>query len=231
MFSQLYKLLFPRSGRAFNLTPDSDTDKLISALSTTDELLQADSLAILDVILPDNNDFTSDDATDWERRLGIVQNPLSSLADRKLAIKRKMNHPGEIKARQSYLFLERELQAAGFNLYVYENRFLSGYDYITKTPTEFSLDPFPNYTVQLNDQQLGDFQLGNIWSNKVANSIYQEDDDPFDVGDNLRSTFFVGGGYNGDWANVPATRETELRQLILTIKPVQTVGFLLINYI
>src|SRR5690606_32537660 len=99
----------------------------------------ADALKIQDAQLPDNDGFTADDATDWERRLGMIYSPLVPLADRKLAILRKMNHPGTIKARQNWLYVEGQLRAAGFDVYVHENRFddgMGGYD--TKTPVELS---------------------------------------------------------------------------------------------
>ena len=225
---QLSKQLYPK-GRAFKMPEFGDLEKLHIALSEVETVAYQDGLSILNAILPDNNNFTSDDATEWEVRLGMIISG-ASLTDRKLAILRKMNHPGTIKTRQSYLYLEGQLQAAGFNVYVYENRFFDGYDWETKTPQEFSLDPYPNYTVQLNDHQLGDFQLGGIWSNKVANDILESKDDKFDLGNNLRSTFFIGAAYEGEWADVPLIRETEFRQLILKIKPVQTIAFLLVNY-
>lgn len=228
---KLTKQLYP-TGRAFWAPLGGDFDKLTSGLAASEERAYLDAVSILDSALPDNSNFTSQDATDWERRLGLVTNTLVTLSDRKLAIIRKMNHPGTIKTRQSYLYLQGQLQAAGFNVYVYENRFSDGMGgYTTKTPTEFSILPYPLGSVQHGDFQHGDAQHGGgFYGNKVANHISRSDDDSFSVGLNFRSTFFVGGPTAGTWAVVDVNREDEFRQLILKIKPVQTVGFLLVNF-
>lgn len=227
----LTRSLFPR-GRAFRMPAAGDWEKLTQALAKSEQRGYDDAVSVLNSALPDNDSFSSDDASAWERRLGIISNPSVALADRKLAIIRKMNHPGTIPARQHYLYLQGQLQAAGFDVYVYENRFPDYPDgYVTQTPGEFSDDPYPSFSFQYGDFQYGDFQYGGTWGNQIANSIYQSVDDNFDLGSNLRSTFFIGGPTPGSWANVDSGRELEFRQLILLIKPVQTVGFLLINYV
>jgi len=53
----------------------------------------------------------------------------------------------------------------------------------------------------------------------------------FNIGSNLTSTFFIGGAVLGDFVNVDLLRRDEFRQLILKTKPVQTVGYLLVDYI
>ena len=52
----------------------------------------------------------------------------------------------------------------------------------------------------------------------------------FDIGDNYKSTFFIGGAVLGDFANVPFQREKEFRQLVLKLKPDQTIAFIFINF-
>lgn len=226
--AQLTKQLYP-TGRAFKMPIGSFFEKYHTALNLSEDRAYRDALSILDSALPDNDNFTAEDATDWERRLGLISNELVSLADRKLAIKRKMNHPGDIAARQHYLYLEGQLQAAGFDVYVYENRFDDGFGgYITMNPSDVGLSGDP---VQLADGQLGDFQLGGAEFQIVANSIFQSIDASFDVGTNLRSTFFIGGTPIGTSADVDQERELEFRQLILKIKPAQTVAYLFVNYI
>jgi hypothetical protein len=79
--------------------------------------------------------------------------------------------------------------------------------------------------------QLGQQQLGYNWISLVANKITQIGDIGFDVGSKKRRTFFIGGETVGSFANVDANREKEFRELILKIKPVQTIGFLFINYV
>lgn len=228
----LTRQLLP-TGRAFKAPIGGAADKLYRGLARSEVRAYNDAVSILDAILPDNDNFSTEDATQWETRLGLISNPAVSLADRKLAILRKINHPGTIPARQHYLYLEKQLQDAGFNVYVHENRFPAYPDgYETKTPVDFSLTTYPTVDQQHGDQiQHGDVQHGGTYGNKIVNHIEQSLDDPFDLGSNLKSTFFVGGQTPGTYANVDTEREPEFRQLILRVKPVQTAGFLLINYV
>ncbi len=223
--------LFP-TGRAFWKRYGSDFDKLMSGLNASEARAYLDAVSIKDSSLPDNSNFSADDASAWETRLGLITNPLVALADRKLAIQRKMNHPGTIRARQNYRYLQEQLRAAGFDVYVYENRFPDGFGgYTTKTPTVFSLLPFPTSFVEHGDFEHGDIQHGNIYyGDKIVNAIENNGDKFFDLGTNLRSTFFIGGSTPGSWATVDVNREVEFRQLVLKIKPVQTIAFLLINF-
>ena len=245
-FLQLTKQLYPR-GRSFKLFTNSWFEKLHIGLAISEAKAYTDSVAILNSILPDNNNFTSDDATDWERRLGLVSNPLVPLEDRKLAIKRKMNHPGTIKARQHYLYIQGQLQQAGFNVYVYENfggELPADFIVIPEIASldEANLDEFnlgdattvyPNLfgVPNLDEFNLGEFNLDEeVYLNKIVNNIPTEADSYFDIGQTARATFFIGGPTDGSFANVPLVRRNEFRKLILTLKPVQNVGYLLINY-
>ena len=119
---KLGKTLYP-TGRAFKIPFGGVFDKLNSALSESEQRAFDDAVSILDSALPDNNNFTTGDATDWERRLGLITNPSVPLSDRKLAIIRKMRHPGNIPARQNFLYLQGQLQDAGFDVFVFENIF------------------------------------------------------------------------------------------------------------
>lgn len=227
---KLSRQLFP-TGRAFRLKDEAGI--LMRALSQSEKRAYNDALSIRDSALPDNANFSVDDATDWERRLGLITNSLVSLDDRKMAIQRKMNHPGNIPARQAAVYMEGQLQAAGFNVFVFANRFDDGIGgFETKTPEEFS-PGYPINDIEFSDDlEFGDdVEFGGIYANQIANSIYQEVDDFFDTGDNLVNTFFIGGEVAGDYADVDAEREIEFRQLILKLKPQHSAGFLLINYI
>src|SRR6478736_6437530 len=156
---KLTQKLFP-TGRAFKMPVGGYFDLLTDALTESEARAYADALSTLDSALPDNNNFTESDATSWETRLGLPTNISIPLADRKLAIMRKMNHPGTVKARENYRFMESQLQAAGFDVYVYENRFddgLGGWE--TMSPTDFSSEAYPSADVQLGDAQLGTFSL------------------------------------------------------------------------
>lgn len=223
---------FYPTGRAFRMPAFGYLESLHIALNMSEARAYNDAVSILSDILPDNDNFTEDDATDWERRLGLITNTSVSLSDRKKAIARKMNSPNRNPARQNYLYIEEQLQLAGFNVYVFENIFPDYPDgFITQTPEEVSGSPSIITPVQHGDFQHGDTQHGGFYNDKIVNYIDEVDDYPFDIGANYRCTFFIGGNPLGTFADVPATRHDEFRQLILTLKPVQTVGFLFINYV
>lgn len=232
ILKKLTRQLYP-SGRAFRIPDDGNIDLLNSSLCESEARFKAYADSVMYGILPDNSNFTADDASNWERRLGLPSNSLVSLADRKLAIERKMNHPGDIKARQHYLYLQGQLQAAGFDLYVYENRFAlypTGYE--TRNPLTVS-GGVGGVTKQHGQFQHGQLMHGQVYdpTKIIVNSIEESIDARFNVGSNLRSTFFIGANPVGTFANVDVNRKTELRQLILKIKPVQTVAYLFVNFV
>jgi uncharacterized protein YmfQ (DUF2313 family) len=246
---RLTQRLLP-TGRAWKMPPNGTFDRLVDALKVSEAQAVADAIGLLDAILPDNDNFTADDATQWERRLGMIVNTSTPLADRKAAIRRKMNHPGTIPARQHYLYIEGQLQAAGFDVWVHEN-------IPTVDPVAFGaaglgdIGQLGTYElgdgelgdgsdiifntiltqVQLGTFQLGQAQLGWAFNNKVANNIDPALDLYFDTGINYRSSFFVGGQVYGTFADVAASRESEFRQLILQLKQANTVAFIYINYV
>lgn len=227
---QLSKQLLPR-GRAFRAKEESNQERLLKALAQSDTRAFNDATSILTSLLPDNDSFTTEDATDWERRLAITSSSLVPLADRKLAIKRKMAAPGVNPAKGHYLWIQQQLQDAGFNVYVYENiqpTYPSGYTH--SNPYIWNGNIRSQY--QCGDAQCGDFQHGYYLNNIAARYILTSDDIHFDFGNSMASTFFIGAGPNtlGVYANVLATRETEFRQLILSLKQPQNIAILYINY-
>lgn len=227
----LTKQLYP-TGRAFKMPAGGSLEKLHLALIESEVQAYNDAIAIKNNILPDNTSFTADDATDWERRLGLITNSAVPLADRKLAIIRKMNAPGANPAKGHYLYLQDQLRKAGFDVYVFENRFGSyPSGFFTQTPLALTGDTGLITAIQHGDFQHGDAQHGGYYNNKVVNHIDEAKDLTFSIGNNYRSTFFIGGTPVGSFASVDADRKDEFRQLILKIKPVQTVAFLFINYI
>lgn len=226
---KLGKQLLP-TGRVWRTPKDGLFDKLQRGLAIGEARVHADAMSILDSALPDNENFTAADSTSWERRLGLITNTDNTLDIRKQVIRRKMAHPGTIKARQNYLYIEGQLQAAGFNVYLHENRFAYGDgSYYQLTPQQASGVALADF--QLGDAQLGDFQLGGDIDDKVVNYIDEDLDNIFNVGNNLKFTFFIGGPYLGQSADVPLNRKDEFRQLILRLKPVQCVAYLFINYV
>ena len=119
---KLSRQLLP-SGRAFRMPFGGFFEKLSFSLVESESRFLDDSFSILSSLLPDNSDFTTIDAAQWETRLGIITNESVSLDDRKSAISRKLAHPGTVKPRQNYVYLEGQLRQAGFDVYVHENRF------------------------------------------------------------------------------------------------------------
>lgn len=230
-FLKLTKQLYP-TGRVFNVQENGTLEKLHVSLIESEVQAYNDALAIFYSLLPDNDNFTVDDATDWERRLGLITNSLVSLADRKAAILRKLRFPGTNPAKQHYLYLENQLQLAGFDVYVFENRFPDYPDgYITKSPIELGAPSSVLEYVQHGTFEHGENEHGYVYNNKIANHIDEEKDLYFDIGNNFRSTFFIGGNPLGTYAEVPTARKNEFRQLVLKLKPVQTVALTFINYI
>lgn len=227
---KLTRQLLP-TGRAFSMPSGGYFETLTTALNKSLERAWNDAVSIKDAQLPDNANFTTDDATKWEGRLGLITNNAVPLSDRKMAIELKMNHPGTIKARQNWRYLQKQLQSAGFNVYVYENRFPlypSGYE--TQDPLTLS-GGIGGSLNQHGDFQHGDAEHGSGYNLKVVNSIDPDIDSSFDVGNSLRWTIFIGGNPVGTFANVDAAREKEFRQLILQKKPVEVVAFLFINFV
>ena len=229
-FKNTINQLLP-TGRAYKMPRNGWLYSLVYALSISLNKAYMDVLSTLDTIIPDNNNFDEEDASDWERRLGLPTNSNVSLADRKLAIYRKMRHPGNIPARQHYLYIQGQLQDAGFDVYVYENRFPDGGGgFETRSPfTVFG-------TGSGTDSQHGAFNHGQrnhgtYWQNKVANLLDQDRDSFFNTGSNLRSTFFISGDPVTTPAYVDVNRKKEFRQLILKLKPVQTVAYLNVVYV
>jgi hypothetical protein len=224
------RLLYP-TGRAWHMPEGSDLLRLHRGLGYSEAQMYDDSASIMDSLLPDNDRFTSDDATDWERRLGLVTNLATPLATRMAAIRRKMAAPGPQPAHGYYLYIQSQLQAAGFNVWVHENLF-------PLYPTgQEPVDPSTLYgTANLVSNRHGMFrhgqrQHGLFWNNRVINSIYQEVDDAFDMGGTYACTFFIGGQTLGTYASVQASREQEFRQLILSLKQTQLIALLYVNYI
>lgn len=227
-FMALTRQLFPR-GRVFNIPFGSRMERMLRGLSRAETDAWADAVSVLDSALPDNDNFTAQDATDWEQRLGLIAITDLSLTARKARIIRKMNHPGTIPARQNYRYMEAQLQAAGFDVYVFENKFDDGGGgFETRSPGEVSGSA--GTYVGHGSFNHGGTNHGNFYGQKVAINLDEQKDVTFNAGSRLRRTFFVGGTPVGQFADVPLARRQEFRELIFKIKPVQTVAWLFINY-
>jgi DNA-binding beta-propeller fold protein YncE/uncharacterized protein YmfQ (DUF2313 family) len=248
------------TGRAWWINFKTDLYNLYKGLSYSESRAVEYAESILDSILPDNDNFSTEDAANWESALGLIINENISLEERKAAILRKMQHPGNVPARQHYLYLEYQLQLAGFDVYVTENRFE------TATPGVYEvLDPDSinvSFVQMGAGSQFGRVQLGGGQGTAVYTILGNHiDESKEDVNLNdiisasqfgsaqmggatqlssglgysrdelLRSTIYISAKNLAGNANVPVNRKDEFRELILKIKPAHTVAFLFVNYV
>lgn len=208
-----------------------NSERMHQALAVSEARLYNDTKSTLSSLLPDNDNFTEEDATDWERRLGLTSSSLVPLEDRKAAIRRKMASPGVNPAKSAAKWLEYQLQQAGFDVYVYENiidLYPTGYERIS--PGEFNANILTD--LEYGDPEYGELEYGAYFNYIVANSIYNEEDvATFNGIQDFATSFFIGGATFGTYANVLATREAEFRQLILSQKQAQNIAFCYINFI
>jgi hypothetical protein len=216
---KLTKQLYP-TGRAFWMPKNGIFEKIHDALTLSESLAIEKLKTIYDSILADNENFTESDATNWERALGLFNQNELTLAIRKQSILRRYKHPGGILYRQSALYLQGQLQDAGFNVYVHENR-----------PTLYQFVSAIYGQVQYGQVNYGDTSI--VGYTIVANSLDEIEDSTFNLGnsDNQKELFFIGGSTFPNSANVDFLRKKEFRELILKIKPAHTVAILLINYV
>jgi hypothetical protein len=210
--------------------------RLHSAIGDVQEQTWNDALSILDSAIADNANFTIDDANDWYRRLGIYNSGTVALADMMAAINQKLNYPGEqIYGRSHYQFIEDQLQAAGFNVRVYENRFPLGPGWITKSP--YDILGGTTHVAQYGMAMYGSVQYGQLATSNVTKAVQylEESKDALyeaylATAYGYRNTFYISGYPINTFATVPAARKTEFRQLLLQLKPLQMCGFCFINY-
>jgi hypothetical protein len=218
--SQLYP-----TGRAWYGPENGIFENLHAAINLSFARLIKDSRLFLDSLFPDNPNFTSADATLWEYRLGLITNESLDLELRKSAIRRKLGHPNNVKARQSALFIEHQLQLAGFDVYIHEN-------------TQPYQTPGDIIAISLNSVQHGEptqhgsgTQHGSDGYSVIANSIREIESYAVGSADNLWATFFIGGQVLGDMATVPYNRLKEFKELVIKLKPAHLVAFTFINYV
>ena len=227
IYMNLVDDLYP-TGRAFMLPEGGVFEKLHEALNVSFLRLNNEARLTLDSNIPDNGNFTAKDAELWEYRLGLTVNPPIGLEARKQAIKRKMAYPSNQKYRQHPLFIQHQLQLAGFNVYIHENGFMENGERVYKRPDDI-IDLGFEPTQHGGGTQHGEnVQHGSAGFEVIANRITNDNYGPGD--ENLWATFFVGGEQLGQMATIPEKRQKEFRELVLKFKPAHTVAFLFINY-
>lgn len=229
IFANLVRQLYP-TGRAFYVKFDSIFYNFHLAINVSFLRVIRDAQLTIDSSLPDNENFSLADSELWEYRLGLNLADSLSLEERREAILRKMAYPANIRARQHPFFIQSQLQLAGFDVYVHENRFFEGGEWVFKSPEEVA-------SIALTASQHGEpsqhgdnFQHGSSQFSVIANLAIANES--FSVGENnLYATFFIGGQVLGDFASVPENRLVEFKELVLKLKPAQTVAFTFINFV
>ncbi len=205
---KLTKQLLP-TGRVWRLPYMGIFYKLLYALGKSEQKAVQFAYSTLYRILPDNDNFTADDATEWERRLaisgGVGYVPLSI---RKNIILRKYQFPGGFLNRQNYKYIEAQLQLAGFNVTVTEN----DQPLPIGGETVHSLNTLHSLSTLHGKAQL--------FSNLIANSINHGE--TFNI-DTYKGVFYIDGA-------IPVNSIAAFRQLVLTLKPVNTVAILRLIY-
>jgi len=227
--TKLIKQLLPK-GRAFRFPAGGNAAQTIDAVSEVYGAALTEVRGILDTVLPDNPNFTGADATIWEQRLGLAQYT-SDLTQRKQAIMRKLNFPGECLGRLSKNYFEAQLRTAGFDVYVHQNKFSDGQGGWTVINPGDGSGSYTQHGLAVHGihrHGSNGFPYDSRITNHV-NKIYEPTALYTDT--ELRATFFIGASVFPNFAYIPAERETEFRKLILTLKAQHTVGFLIVQYI
>lgn len=223
---KLTKQLYPIA-RAWIMKKGSFFEKIHEALAYSESRTRETLLSILTSIIPDNDSFTAEDALNFERGYGLYKQPSINLETRKEAILRKMKHPGTVLGRQSYLYIQGQLQEAGFDCYVHENRFGDPpaiFEFISAIYGSIFYGEVP---YGYNGGDFSQFE-------PVANHIDESKDAGYLPGNqqHQRYIFFIGGEIFPNPCYIEDTRKKEFRELILRLKPAQTVvGLLLAEYI
>jgi hypothetical protein len=219
---KISRQLFP-TGRAFKMPFYGFFEGLEKGLIRSEERLYNDSVSILDSSLPDNSNFGTDDASAWEARLGMIDGTGIDLPDRMLAITRKLQFPGQAKARLSVTWFRSQLQAAGFNVYVYENL-------DNASPYSIYGDVGELNYIEFGEYEFHETEFGQDYNNKIVNYIEEGADNNFDDGGTFRTSLIIGGPTVGSFGTVNVNRKEEFRQLILKLKGTQYIVYLFINY-
>lgn len=235
-FIKLERDLYP-SGDAFAMPTGGELETMSRALAIEKVEVNDTATNVLDVIYPDNDNFTIQDANDWYVRLGIYNSGSVSLDDMKLAIAERLGRLNEQYYRQDHAYITSKLVAAGFNVKIYENRFDLGggpHDLATQPPTAFLFGTFS--LAEIGSCTFAETEFGVTYDHitfpKVVDHVQESRDAGFFVYPNMRSTFYVAAPTAiTDYADVPLARKDEFRQLLIQLKPAQTVGYLIVNYI
>jgi hypothetical protein len=208
--------------------------RLHGVLSISFAQAYKDARGVQDAQLPDNAGFTIDDANLWYAWLGIYNSGLVPLDEMKDAIRQRMSFPKVPLDKQSPAYIQAQLRAAGFDVYVYKNKFDDGMGgFTTLTPAEIL--GIPVGSAIYGSVDYGEADYGETWATAgislIVNYIEDAKDADFAIGDNYKATFYIAGATVSTFADVPEVRHIEFRQLILKYKSLQMVGIMFVNYV
>jgi hypothetical protein len=218
----LVNQLYP-TGRAWYGTEGGVFDNLHGALNVSFLRVIESYKALINSSIPDNNNFSTDDAKFLEYKYGLITNESVSLTLRRSALARKIGHPNDIKARQSKSFIENQLRLAGFDVTVYENTLPY------RTPQEIAGLVIEETQHGDNTQHSDSTYHGSVTFDVIANKI--QPGESYGVGTNLWASFFIGGDTLGDVAIIPLERQREFRELVLKLKPAHLAAYIFINFV
>jgi len=221
--------LYP-TGRVWNLNEKSDFNKFHTAINKSFSDLIDFSSSLIDSMIPDNENFDSEDATWLEYNLGLTTNESLPLSLRKSNLLTKLAYPNNRTARQHYLYIEKVLNDYGFDVKVYENLFYNLDGSVYYVPPQDVILTSPGITQHGGDTQHGGATQHGFGSYSViANSMFDEE---YNIGglQNLWATFYIGGATFGDIAIIPESRKTEFRELVLKLKPAHLIAYTLIDF-
>ena len=205
---------------------------------------------------PDNPVFDEDDTENWERVFGLSPADSMTLEERRQVIIAKQQYPNGVIDRGHWKFIQDQLQANGFDVYIHENRTVAttfitqcGLSQCSETtqcgsqndPTEVfeAVEPDSSYTeicANFLEPELDATVFDSGGGTYCGFAQCGEDtqcSDPFseDRNQQLSYTFFVSAETYPNKANIPLDRKDEFRELLLKLKPMHTAAFLFINYI
>lgn len=242
---RLTRRLYP-TGRAFRLQKRKVFDKLHAGLAQSESRAQDSANSILDSILADNTNFDAQDASKWEERLDIDADPSTPLSDRRRAILRKYNHPGDIPGRQHEVYLEGKLQEVFPQLYLYKNSFDDGQGgKEAKFPDEL-VGTVHASTTKHGTSKHGGGSSFTIIANHLDPARDKNEQIPGGLSDlhalgrpGMRDFFYIGPStiqYADSTAvtsipQVAAGRRNEFRQLILRLKPAQSIAIVFVEFV
>jgi hypothetical protein len=219
--ANLVDQLYP-TGRAFYKPKGGTFDLLHDAINLSFLRFINEYTNLINASIPDNENFTKEDASFLEYKYGLTDRTGNDLDFRKSALRRKIGHPNNIKPRQSKNFIENQLRISGFNVRVFENT--PPY----KTPSEVG-GTIVDTTQHGGDTQHGGGTFhGGVTFQVIANKI--DADESYGVGANLWASFFICGENLGENAIIEGSRRDEFRELVLKLKPAHLAAYYFVNF-